>query len=38
MRADGSHLRQLTNTRGLVIGPDTVTAEIPGPMAYQGQE
>ena len=39
MRPDGSRLRQLTRTRGLVIHPDgTVTAELPGPFKYSGSE
>lgn len=38
MRADGSSLRQVTHTRGLVVGPGTLTAEIPGPVAYQGAD
>jgi len=35
MRPDGSGLRQLTHTRGLLIQPGgTVIGELPGPMAY----
>jgi cysteine-rich repeat protein len=35
MRSDGSGLRQLTATHGMVIEPDgTVRLEVPGPFAY----
>jgi hypothetical protein len=35
MRPDGSRLRQLTDTRGVVMGTDgSLTVEIPGPWAY----
>lgn len=35
MRSDGSHLRQLTSTRGLVVHDDgSVTTELPGPYWY----
>jgi hypothetical protein len=35
MRPDGSRLRQLTDTRGVVRGTDgSLTVEIPGPWAY----
>jgi hypothetical protein len=37
MRPDGSHLRQLTASRGLTIDADgTVTADLPGPFRYSG--
>jgi len=35
MREDGSRLRQLTDTRGAVMGTDgSLTVELPGPWAY----
>jgi hypothetical protein len=35
MRPDGSRLRQLTDTRGVVMGTDgSLTAELPGPWGY----
>jgi hypothetical protein len=35
MRPDGSRLRQLTDTRGVVMGTDgSLTVELPGPWAY----
>jgi hypothetical protein len=38
MRPDGSRLRQLTDTRGLVVGADgSVTANLPGPWAYSSR-
>jgi hypothetical protein len=35
MRPDGSRLRQLTDTRGVVMGTDgSLTTELPGPWGY----
>jgi len=34
MQPDGSGLRQLTDSRGLVFEPDAVTGELSGPWAY----
>ncbi|MCK6556411.1 hypothetical protein L6Q96_17810 [Candidatus Binatia bacterium] len=38
MNAGGTNLRQVTHTTGLVIDPDRIAAQFPGPMAYQGQD
>ena len=38
MRADGSGLRQLTRTRGMVLEPDGgVLVEAPGPIGYAAE-
>jgi hypothetical protein len=37
MRPDGSGFRQLTNSRGLRVGPGIVEAELPRPYAYSGE-
>ncbi len=38
MRPDGTGLRQLTDTRGMIVEADgTVTVEMPGPFAYSAQ-
>jgi hypothetical protein len=35
MRPNGAGLRQLTRTRGIVVGADgSVTVELPGPFGY----